>query len=164
MRTFISLILLLLTTSATAGRFQTQAPAEIQSVLKALAKRPGWNELLTKLEPSERAQVMGYTTASGAVAGALSGIDTRSIAGTSPRLSGGLDLYLPGGMETMYSAAAGAALGSLLGASHLVLIDSAVSDQLRSDPRNPYQFRAHTFQLVPRLKPTGATLALNASF
>jgi hypothetical protein len=67
-------------------------------------------------------------------------------------------------MDLIYGAAAGAAFGGLLGASHIAFVDSTLSDTLRSDPKNPYRLRTHLFQLVPRLNSRGAALAVNASF
>lgn len=164
---FKSLALLLLCSAATLSALPSTAPAEmdIQSVLKAEDSRLRWDDVLERLDNQGKLKMMSFTAASGAVAGALAGLSQDSVGGAMVKVpEPGVELPLPGGMDAFYGAAAGAALGSLLGASHIAFVDSAISDQLRDDPHNPLHLRMHLFQLVPRMQSHVATLALNASF
>ena len=137
----------------------------IESILKAQNKRPRWDDLLLRLDSQGKLKVLSYASASGAAVGALSGIKAEAFGMPEQRLpESPLELPQAPHLDSIYGAAAGAALGGLLGASHLVFADSDISNTLRVDPKNPNGLRRHLIRLLPKIRAQGLCLALNASF
>lgn len=159
-------ILVLFTAAQTRADFALPSSTlSIETVLRAQTRLPRWDDLLQRLDNKSKIKVLGYASASGAAVGALSGIKTEGYNKPSTRLpKHPLEMTIPADFDTALGAATGAALGGVLGASHILFADSEMSDSLRDDPKNPYHLRKHLIRLVPRIRARGLSLALNASF
>lgn len=165
MRTLICSLFLLFTQQIKAYEMPGSPRFNVESVLKAQVKQPRWDELLTRMDTPGKMKVLGYASAMGAAVGALSGIKTRTLDLSSEKIpQNNVELPLTPDLDSVTNAATGAALGGLLGMSHIAFADSGFSNQLRDDPKNPHHFRKNIFRLTPRLRSKCAYLALNTVF